>query len=1039
MISALFLVALGVSVAPPTEAALLSPTLNSVTPPQIVPGVNNQTVVLHGDFTSNSEVAFTPNTGIDIVGTPVTSQDMTTVTVTVNVASDAPNTARDVTVTGGILRSSSTCTKCITVGPDITSVTGPISNSADSATFTITGRAFKAPVSLNITRSGYGFGAAETDQILATNVTVTGTTTITATVNPFARAPGRWKVSISQENGGRASFGDGITTGLQITGSKPTLKSIAPSRINSNQTDIAFQLTGAGFARGMTATVSGNGVTQSKKIEIPVNTSTGKLDTTKATLTLSSIANPSSGPQTLVLKNADGQSSTNFDAVCVNCDLQAPGGDPTISSVSPALLGRGASQVQMIVTGTNFGGPVPLVTVTPNGVADEKIDVAVTRDSSTHLTLTVSVAPNTPVGQRSLTVANPGGGAVTKPDAFTISTDFNVTNLTPPGRPQGYTGTFAVNGSGFTTPASVTISPGTGITTGAATVDSPAKLTVPVTVTPTAGTAPRDVLVTVGGVQKTCVGCFTVGLVPTVTGITPNAATGGGQASISAITGTNFAPGATATLEQSGQPSISLIEAVVESPTKISGTFDLTNAAPGKWAVRVTNVDGGTDDLPNAFDVSLGGPTVTAAAPETVNQAATTVLHLTGTAFAPGMTVSLPNANGVTIVETTRQSNTAADVKVTASDVAKLGSRDVTVTNTDGQKGTCASCFVVVQGPQAKNFGQGVTAYENFNGGAFVAAGNLDGVTTNGTEFVTAPNAGGGPHVRPYRINPANGIISELGNGFFAYGPNFAGGVHVAMGNLDGNLANGEEIITGAGPGGGPHVRVFHVNNDLTTNELFGGGFFAYAPAFAGGVWVAAGDVDGDGKDEVITGAGPGGGPHIKVFKLAAGGQSFNEVGSWMAYDPAFAGGVAVAAGNLVAEDGDPFDEIATVPSYSGGSHVKVFGGAGTLKREFLAFGSVSDPLGYRVTAGDFDFDTVDDLAIARNSASFVHVVQLVDPPQQAVSMVNPDPQPLGAALSFGTNLAAADVDGDGDQDLVVAPDHGSAVTVKLARPLSTS
>ena len=31
-------------------------------------------------------------------------------------------------------------------------------------------------------------------------------------------------------------------------------------------------------------------------------------------------------------------------------------------------------------------------------------------------------------------------------------------------------------------------------------------------------------------------------------------------------------------------------ETNVESPTKISGTFDLTNAAPGTWSVKVTNI-----------------------------------------------------------------------------------------------------------------------------------------------------------------------------------------------------------------------------------------------------------------------------------------------------------------------------------------------------------------------------------------------------------------------------------------------------------------
>jgi hypothetical protein len=105
---------------------------------------------------------------------------------------------------------------------------------------------------------------------------------------------------------------------------------------------------------------------------------------------------------------------------------------------------------------------------------------------------------------------------------------------------------------------------------------------------------------------------------------------------------------------------------------------------------------------------------------------------------------------------------------------------------------------------------------------------------------------------------------------FFAYSPAFTGGVFVAAGNSTGDELT--EIITGAGAGGGPHVRVF-----TGTGADAGVGFFAYAPAFAGGVSVASGDLDAAGTDEIVTAAGPGGGPHVVGFTGAGGlaGTSF--------------------------------------------------------------------------------------------------------------------------------------------------------------------
>src|SRR5207342_1911316 len=171
--------------------------------------------------------------------------------------------------------------------------------------------------------------------------------------------------------------------------------------------------------------------------------------------------------------------------------------------------------------------------------------------------------------------------------------------------------------------------------------------------------------------------------------------------------------------------------------------------------------------------------------------------------------------------------------------------------------------------------------------GVHVAAADLtgDGVA----EIITGAGLGGGPHVRAFSL--AGGVVTEVA-GFFAYDPAFSGGVHVAAADLTGDGI--AEIITGAGLGGGPHVRAFSLAGSVVTEVA---GFFAYDPAFPGGVTVAAGDLTGDGVAEIITGAGPSGGPHVRAFSLAGG--VVTEVASFFAYDPAFPGGVHVAAANL--------------------------------------------------------------------------------------------------------------------------------------------
>jgi hypothetical protein len=196
----------------------------------------------------------------------------------------------------------------------------------------------------------------------------------------------------------------------------------------------------------------------------------------------------------------------------------------------------------------------------------------------------------------------------------------------------------------------------------------------------------------------------------------------------------------------------------------------------------------------------------------------------------------------------------------------------------------------------------------HFLGGEFVAAGRFEG--TSQVDIVVGADAGGGPEVRVF-----SGATGQPIDSFFAYDPAFMGGVRVAVGDINGD--GHDDIITGAGPGGGPHVKVFdgtNINNVLDS-------FMAYDVRFAGGVYVGAGDVNGDGRADIITGAGPGGGPHVKVYS----GIDLSILQSFYAYAPTNMGGAQVSFFNDI--DGDGGGEIYTTQGINGQATSKIFDG----------------------------------------------------------------------------------------------------------------
>ena len=297
-------------------------------------------------------------------------------------------------------------------------------------------------------------------------------------------------------------------------------------------------------------------------------------------------------------------------------------------------------------------------------------------------------------------------------------------------------------------------------------------------------------------------------------------------------------------------------------------------------------------------------------------------------------------------------------------------------------------------------------------------------------------------------VDPSTGAVVSQ---FDAFEPGFQGGVRAVLADLDGNGRN--EVIATSGRGRRAEWRVFSQNASGDYVQTASGRPFG--PGWKGGLSLAVGDFNGDGKADLAVSKAMGDG-EVRVFRGTGQLNGF-EVTPWQTIRPfssSFLGGSNLAAADLgtysrgtVVDAGkqDSRAELIIGSGPTGEAVVKTYDLSGSVPRVISTLQPFASGFlgGVSVSTGRYDADGIPDMIFAtgRRGGS---VTEIYGGRAGATSR-------LARYAAFGslsqstaaTYASGIDLNGDGRIDTLYASQgtggSGSVLTLNNAAAVSGS